>query len=314
MSSIINNLDYNARLAPSLEVKLNEKVPQNYDPEHILRAVLPLLASVPLLSLGLQMYAGCSNSMAAMEVLEKRVDCTFENEAYCVLQIASLALLFFNPVAVSIIEQTRGIYHNTLNCKNNIVDGQYKNALIHTAFIAKNVVYIASVVTGGPNLILISMVSQGVFELYKSKQFFNKGMYLEALVQSVMAVSRGSMIVKTHQKEITESFESFKTQFSKLGTVGYKSKAADLYADYAYTNREGVHIANYSDGTVVESRFYWGTGSMGYQIWNNKITSEFGSSNSIYEDRTIFGRITCYYNDRKIITDDLYGTQHIHIY
>lgn len=309
MSAILNNLDYNSRLAPSLDVSIYNKAPQKYTPMRIVQAVLPILAAVPVVSFSLQILVGTSNSIKAMNELEGKN--SRENKANLALQVASLALLFFNPLAVSIIELTKEIYHNTINCKNHMENGKYKKALIETASLARKVVYIASVVSGGTNLILISMVSQGIFELYKSKQFYNKGMYLEALVQSVMAVGRGSMIVKTHQKEITESFENFKTQFSKLGTVSHKSKAADYYADYAYTNREGVHIAGYSDGTIVETRLI---GSLkAYQIWNNKITSEFGSSNSFLYDYNIYGRMTFYYDDRKVITDLLFDTQHIHM-
>jgi len=50
-----------------------------------------------------------------------------------------------------------------------------------------------------------------------------------------------------------------------------------------------------------------------YQIWNNKITSEFGSSNSFLYDYNIYGRMTFYYDDRKVITDLLFDTQHIHM-
>lgn len=314
MSAIIDNLDYNSRLAPSLDVSIYKNVPQKYTKERIVQAVLPLLAAVPVLSFGLQIYAGSCNSIAAMKVLEKRNGNTIENQAYCALQVASIALLFFNPLAVSIIEQTRGIYHITLNCKNDIVDGQYKNALIGTAFIAKNVVYIASVVTGGPNLILISMVSQGVFELYRSKQFYNKGMYLEALVQSVMAVSRGSMIVKTHKQEITESFESFKAQFSKLGTVSYKSKAADYYADAISIDNDGVHVATYSDGTIVRTIFGNGR-NPGVQVWTNDISPGIDfSTNYMYSQYGSTSKIAFIYDDRKIDTDIVGLTQYIRIY
>lgn len=314
MSAIIDNLDYNSRLAPSLDVSIYKNASQEYTPARIVQAVLPLLASVPVLSFGLQIVAGASNSMIAMSVLEKRNGNTIENYANCALQVASLALLFFNPLAVSIIEQTKGIYHNTLNCKHNIVNGQYKKALLDTASLAGKVVYIASIVTGGTNLILISMVSQGVFELYKSKQFLNKGMYLEALVQSVMAVSRGSTILKTHQKEITESFESFKSQFSKIGTVSYKSKAADYYADAISIDNDGVHVATYSDGTIVRTIFGNGR-NPGVQVWTNDISPGIDfSTNYMYSQYGSTSKIAFIYDDRKIDTDIVGLTQYIRIY
>jgi len=306
MSAIIDNFDYNSRLAPSLDVSIYKEAPQKYTPERIVAAVLPLLAAVPVLSFGLQFYAGSRNSMNAMSVLKK--SSTLENKANCALQVASLALLFFNPLAISIIELTKGIYHNTLNCKNHMENGKYKKALIETAHLAKNIVYIASIVTGGTNLILISMVSQGVFELYKSKQFYNKGMYLEALVQSVMAVSRGSMIVKTHQKEIKESFENFKTQFSKLGTVGAKSKAADYYADSVHTDENGVHVAGYSDGTTVHTSYGRGFGT---QFYLNGKSMDYSFTWIFHLDDTL--KATHTYNDRKIVTDLFRSTQYIRI-
>jgi len=295
MSTILKTIDYNSRLAPSIEPQIHKK-PADYASGRIVIAVLPLLAMVPQVSLLLQGYAGINNATVAYK--NNKEQSSFKNKADVALQVASLGLLYFNPVAVSIIENTKGIYKNFIKLKNHTTEGNFQKVVKKSFNIAEKSAYIGSVVAGGPTIILISMVAKGVLEIAKTKKFYDKGMTLEALVQAVVVVARGYGIcqhVKTHYEDICDSIENFKYKFIQYESGDYLSyeiyKASSV--GYKIFNEDLHQVAEYEDGTTVitfdgKVQGYTEKGHEGYLILTDKMERHEKYVVHTYDDRKIY--------------------------
>ena len=130
--------------------------------------------------------------------------------AMLVLNISSICLLYLNPYAVTLVTQTKAIYVSAILLGNHVADKKYIDALKESVSIADKCIFSASLLTGAPQLIVISIVSRSVFEMYKAKQFYNKGMYIEASILPVIASLRCSALLKTYQNEITDFVQDFR--------------------------------------------------------------------------------------------------------
>lgn len=203
------NIDFNARLNPSIEPKIPKNSPDGYTTERVVKAFLPLIVMIGPLGKALQAVGGIYSVYQA----------TIDEEKYVVVKAikitfhaTSLGLLWFNPLAVSLIQNSWEVIINTRDFGKCILNKDFKKASIHAIKTTEKCVFIASIAVGGPNIVLISMVTQIVLEGYKLSQFQSKDMYLEATVQTVMLGTRCYGIYK----HIDSNKQHFGELYSKI--------------------------------------------------------------------------------------------------
>ena len=130
--------------------------------------------------------------------------------AMLALNITSIGLLYLNPYAVTIVTQTKAIYESAILLGKHVANKKYMDALKESVKIADKCIFSASLLTGAPQLIVISIVSRSIFEMYKAKQFYDKGMYIEIAFLTTMAGLRCSAIAKTYKTEIADFVQDFR--------------------------------------------------------------------------------------------------------
>jgi len=130
--------------------------------------------------------------------------------AMLALNITSIGLLYLNPYAVTLVTQTKDIYASAILLGKHVANKKYMDALKESVKIADKCIFSASLLTGAPQLIVISIVSRSIFEMYKAKQFYDKGMYIEIAFLTTMAGLRCSAIAKTYKTEIADFVQDFR--------------------------------------------------------------------------------------------------------
>lgn len=206
MATQLNTI-YNFRSAMPLETRVH--------PEPSIFVIIPLARII--FGLGHSVYVetikGLNSSIRSFydvnpdNNVTKKVHPDYVN---AVLKATSIGLLYFNPYAVTVVSEVQEIYKNAIQCSNDLGKKEFFNAFKETVHIADKCIFIASLLTGGPQLIVISIVSRSIFELYHAKQFYNKGMYFEASILAALSGLRCSAIAKTYKHEIADFVRDFR--------------------------------------------------------------------------------------------------------
>ena len=130
--------------------------------------------------------------------------------AMLALNITSIGLLYLNPYAVTLVTQTKAIYASAILLGKHVANKKYMDALKESVNIADKCIFSASLLTGAPQLIVISNVSRSIFEMYKAKQFYDQGMYIIASILTALSGLRCSAIAKTYKTEIADFVQDFR--------------------------------------------------------------------------------------------------------
>jgi gamma-glutamyl-gamma-aminobutyrate hydrolase PuuD/uncharacterized protein YjbI with pentapeptide repeats len=257
-------VDPNERLNPVLQ---GVKVLDNKKVQRVIDVALPFLSLYQPTALISSVALSSISSVKIITNLPQsfRTDTIkgLKELALLTFTIATLALSILMPPVNTLVSQAYSVAVQVDRLARAIIKGDVREALEASANIAISAIYVASVITGAPEVIAISILAQAAFELYQSAGEFSKGSdsFLEGMAKLVMACFRISqaapILVDLHrnyfgrqvtQVDIDRIFEELELE---------KAKMLEEQSETIITsdvNHRGTVSNTFND--YLESRFY----------------------------------------------------------
>jgi len=265
----IRNIDANERLNPILQgvsVLRDEKVQRIID------------VAIPFLCLYQPTALICSVSIGAVKSFQiiSNLSQTFRQSklqgtkelALLALTVATVALSVLMPAVSTMISQSYSVIMQVDRLRQAILKKDLNEALEATANIALSAIYVASIVTAAPEVIAISILAQGIFELYQSVGEFRKGRshFLEGMAKLIMGIFRlsqaaplvqdihrnyfGKKITQVDMDRIFEEIERERSNFVQenrdivTSDVNHRGTIGDSFSDYLSNNFYSGNLSN----------------------------------------------------------------------
>lgn len=181
-------IDYNERINPIIE---NVRVINKETAQRILDVALPFFMLYRPLNLAVSTFLGGVKTWQILTDLPGS-DRTrwLKQVGQLALTVSTVALAFFMPLTGALLSQGYQLVVTIDRLRASLALGDWKEAMMATLSIAATLSFSASLIYATPEILVISLLAQAIFELAGSMGEIRKGRYLEAAGKAAMAALR----------------------------------------------------------------------------------------------------------------------------